>query len=715
MFLPVVDLIVDGPHPEPVSVIYPPLSVNWSEILDRTISELTNIRLPPSRILFICPRGVDIALANEFNAQQKHLLERLRATSHVVVAAYDHSGQVKEDNVVNLRFDGHEWTVTDKFVQIAATEYIAALCNRTNALLSAPAGYQFQKPSGSSSTIFLRAGNMLRELDSMNVYSHMLLRRWPLGAKWIYIDSFTILSFAMALQNIVRFFADDGVQVPAIENFHSYDKDRGFSFPPDDDYIIIISASTSGDLATELVESHGADETKIVHLVGAGHGHRGAFPKSCIYFHTLQPTRDSVALDDIRIGGEEFLPSYGQPARVRLTTGHIRDDDARRYKHTFYQKNLKIQRSASTAGYGSYALFSIANEACDLGPDSFNDWLVEHLVHEVPANASLIVHLPDRMSVEMAARIAKEARSLNAAKIVADEDVLKHKAKLSRRDAVLIVASEDPNLEAFVRISTELRRWPDAYRHFVLAHAFPETKEDFYKVVKSLRMRARDLPQYGWSTFAVAPVGRQDQHARWLFDYPVNFNGIPGIKRDFPLPEMLLVQADEDRIFLPKLDGNRLSLRQGSVFFEGEYDQLPDAVVYLAVATAVQRARESGGTGAPSLRFDPNPFVGSVIDPQMFSRYSDGILQAALLRCLYPSELDYSRSAVLSRHVRELVMAVLRNANNVVGEAALEFMAALSVGKISLREQDNDVVQTEIRKNDKLALIWKAFTTQTPI
>lgn len=715
MFLPVLDLPVGGPHHEPISVIYPPFSVNWSEALDRTISELTNNRLPPSRILLVCPDGRHTALVNEFRAQHQRLRERLRATSHVVVATYGPSGQVS--NTMNLWDDGHEWTVTDDLVRTAAVKYIAALCNQTNALLTAPAGYEFQKPSGSSSSIFLRAGNMLREIDSVNVYSSMLLRKWPAEAKCIYVDSFTILSFAMAFQDIVRFFAGENTPGPSIENFHSYDKASRFSFPVEGDYLIVISASMSGDLARSLVESHGADESRIVHLIGAGPGaYEETFPKSCVYFHTLPATHRTVALDNIRIGGEEFLPSYGQPTRVSLTTKHIEPDDTRRYKDAFYQEHLKIQRSANTDGYNSYALFSVSNAACDLGPGDLDDWLTNRLVHEIPATTSLVVHLVDRMSKVLAERIVQKVPNLRHARVVAADTISQCKGKLSRENTILIVASEDPNMEGFVRVSTELRRWPDAHRHFVLAHAFPETKEGFDRIEKSLRMRSGDALPYGWSIFAVASVGRSDQHTRWLFDYPVDFVSAFGEPIDLhPLFDALQAYATGDSVFLPKLDGSRLRLRQGSVFFDGEYDELSDDAIYLAVTTAVQRAREGGGSGGRIPRFDSNPFVGSVIDPHMFSRYSDGILQAALLRCLHPSELDYSQSTVLSRHVRGLLITVLRNAANVVGEAALEFMAALAVNKISLTARDISVIHGQIERNAELAPIWKAFNTRTPI
>ena len=721
MFHPVIDLLVDGPDPEPVCVIFPSFPTNWDQTLDRLIADLTNVRLPPCRFLFVCPFGQHEALVRSFKSQNKRLRERLRATSHVAVAAYHDRGEVRDD-VFNLWCpSGDAWDIKDDFIQRAARAYIAEVCETTNTILQAPSGYQFRKPSSSTSAVFLRAGNMLGEIDSVNAYSNLLLRRCTERTRTIFIDSFTILSFAMGLREAIVFFGGGEREPPLIENFHSYDKEKGLRFPADD-YIVIISASTSGELAHSLVADHGAAFSKIVHLVGGGAEHFDSqFRSSCIYFHSPSHVSRPVALDDIRIGGEEFIPSYGQPRPVRLTVDHITPRHAKIFKDDFYKDNLKLMHSARASGYESYALFSVLNEAHVLGPKEFYDWLVDHLIHEIPATISLVVYLNDEMSKELANSIVKLLPSLRSDNVIAADEVGMHKGELSSGHAVLIVASEDPNLVGFTRASIELRRWPDAYRHFVLGHAFPQAMTDFDRASATLTVRAEGLPKYGWSNFAVAAIGRHDQHLEWLFDYPVDFVDVldEGIGRTDALLRALRTYASERQVFLPKLDGSRMALRSGSVFFRGEYEQLSDEVVYLAVSTAVQAAREVGvaQSGAGRLvafrsevpRFDANPFVGTVIDPSMFSRFSDGILQAALLRCLHPGELDFSGSTVLSGQMRELLLAVLRNATNVVGEAVLEFMAALATDKVKLGEKDTETVVAAVEIDGALSRVWGLF------
>ena len=716
MFLPAIDVPIGGAPAEPVAVIYPPHSMDWHNALERTVVGLINRRLPPSRILFVCPRGQEKHLVAAFDAQEKDLKQRLRSTTYVVVAAYDDRGHVADDEVVHL-WPKHDtpWPLTDTGVTELGTRYIEELSKQTKAILHAPPGHQFRKLSGSSSRVFVRAGNMLREMDSINVYSHMLLRHWSADAKIIYVDSFTVLSFAMALQRTIAFFSDDAAAIPSIENFHSYEKASDFDFPPGGQYLVIISASTSGALADELVKRHRAEQDKIVHLIGAGTNPVDQrFRQSCICFHELG-VRSRPVLNDIRIDGEEFIPSYGEPTTVNLTTRHIRAEDARRYKDRFYQKYLKLQRSASAAGYESYSLFSVQNEEGEVGPGDLDEWVAAQLIHDIPASVSLIVHLADPASKILSKLIFDKLTNMTSVEIISLDDVAEYKGEFSTGESILIVANEDPNLEGFVRAGTMLRRWSHAFRHFVLGHAFPETRADFDRVKQSLRMRAGGLPGYGWSDFAVAAVGRLDIHVDSLFSYPVQFGSAlmpPMIVDDIGLSKALTEYSEDssEHVFLPKLDGTWLVLRQGSVFFEAEYQELSDEVVYLAVATAVQSVREGTATNDPRLRFDSNPFVGSVIDPQMFSRFSDGILQGALLRCLHPAELDFSGSTVLSRRARELFVAVIRNATNVVGEAVLEFLAALAAGKVSLNTEDYKLVEQSV-EDAGLSQVWELFKT----
>ena len=78
----------------------------------------------------------------------------------------------------------------------------------------------------------------------------------------------------------------------------------------------------------------------------------------------------------------------------------------------------------------------------------------------------------------------------------------------------------------------------------------------------------------------------------------------------------------------------------------------------------------------------------SVLDPSMFVRFNDGVLQASLLRASRPAELDYSASDDLSRQFALTGLSVFGGCRDQVGEAALEFVHAVATEKVSLRKTD---------------------------
>ena len=164
------------------------------------------------------------------------------------------------------------WPIRNDFLVDVAHYCIARLFDDTKTILYAPHGYVFRKLSGREENIFVRAGNMLREPGCLAIFNHLLLGKLPSGCRRVYIDSFTILSFALSLQSIVAYFRrmERPLQAFTIENIHSYEVSPEFRIPNQSDYLVLISASTSGGLARKLVDEKQADPTRTVHLLGVG-------------------------------------------------------------------------------------------------------------------------------------------------------------------------------------------------------------------------------------------------------------------------------------------------------------------------------------------------------------------------------------------------------------------------------------------------------------
>ena len=79
-----------------------------------------------------------------------------------------------------------------------------------------------------------------------------------------------------------------------------------------------------------------------------------------------------------------------------------------------------------------------------------------------------------------------------------------------------------------------------------------------------------------------------------------------------------LSQISAEGLFLPRISGEALVLRPGSIFFREQERDVPvsQICVYAMVAAAMQRAREAdfGDGGVDWSGFDENPFVRSVLD-----------------------------------------------------------------------------------------------------
>lgn len=694
----------------------------------KRITEGYNRRLTPSRLLFICPCGMEGSIVQAFNAQGRESFDRLVSTTHITVAPFDEKGQLASDNVVHLKSSNSTWNITDEFLFQAAQDGISDLFDQTQTVMIAPHGYVFRKLSGREMDFFIRAGNMLREPGCTAVFNHLILRKLPPDCSLIYIDSFTILSFAISLQSIVEYFRNLGRTLPAlaIESTHSYEISPEFRIPNEDNYLVLISASTSGGLARKLVDEFQADPTRIIHLLGVGVSD-AHFKDSCVYFRPLtamlnQQLAGKVDNAAIEIGTEEFLVAQGPPRPVRITTKHVNQSASKEFRGQFYKSSLQF--GESNLGL-PYSPFSISNESGHESSSPVREWVRRQLIHELPASVRTLVYLNDPMSERVADWIKESIYEVDAMSIKEIEG--SSQTRFTGNGSFVLIAHHDPGLEGLARAAIALRKFGSPYRHYVICFAFPSSKGTHKRRRDDLRT-ASGGQKYGWSEFLVLPVGAHLLHDS-LVASRLRISAEAVEAQSDKLGQDLVVDLLDmnvnrpipcDRLFLPSTCGSPIRLRHGSVFFpDSSEDEISQVAVYAMVSAAIQCAREStplsGIAGSPDLRFDSNPFVRSVLDPSMFTRFSDGILQASLLRAASRSELDYSASHDLSRQFTSTCNAVLLNHDNPVGDAAIEFVFALATAKVLLRPEDVESLATTIKSVPVLDACRILFLNDSPL
>ena len=469
-------------------------------LMSRGFSEIVrgyNRRVPPSRLLFICPIGVDCQIAKCFDRGGTNLEKNLSSVSHVVIAPYDIQGRIVEERVSYLKTNSHPWNIDDSLIEHLSCRVVREIFDSTESVLHAPHGYKFRKLSGREEDIFVRAGNMLREPSCLAVFVFLLIRKLPFNCVHLYIDSFTILSFALILQSMVSYFRRECSDVPilAIENFHSYQLEKEFRIPNEDNYMVLISATTSGGLARKLVDEMNADPDRIVHILGIG-PENSVFRESCVYY----APRDQFVRSDsygngpsaiIEIGTEEFIVSQSPPIPVRITRNHVDPNGAKELHRSFYTKSLRFGEPIAGSVYST---FSIVQENIGDFCPPVQRWIQESLVHDLPASLRVLVYVDDPMSQRFCSWandcLPNTVSILSLEEFARDESCRHH-------GTVAIFAYQDPQMEKLRKASIELRRLPSVHRHYVTAFAFPASRSEHRRFRNDLQLSAM-VGQSSW-------------------------------------------------------------------------------------------------------------------------------------------------------------------------------------------------------------------------
>jgi hypothetical protein len=715
-----------------VAVLYKYSNGHYDRQLDETIDELTKRRLPPDRILIVCPKGLEENISQDYSGMNPATKERLRTVTNVALAAFNHVGAVEPTAILQLHAPSAKWELTDGDIETIIAAGMRDIVETTGTRMTAPPGYVFRKPSENASQVFIRAGNMIKNPSALAVVFHAMVRTIPIGAKRLYIDSFTILSIALTYQRCMADLAKAcGVdfEVPTITNFHSYSMDPNLTFEVTEDYTILISASSSGGLAKKLINERRARADRVFHLLVFSNN--PDLRKFAVFYQEeskSEGTPDGSFQKVISIPGEEFLASHGDTRTVDIKTKHFVPAERSIYKDAFYQDALGLHLRVSGYYGGAFRPFGFEQTEA-IGSDAFKIWL-DHQAHiDLPASTTIAVAADEGRSRVLAEHLVSLISGtkkdpvpvITLSQLLADES----HDKISETGSILVVCSDESDGESLLAISQALRDKPHLHRHYVIGHLFPSSSKQFRRLMSNLRVNGKGN-QYGWSAYCVTPIGESSVHQSWLlergFDYSTaEFTGCPK-----PLIVALQQRGERlngslltgDQLFLPKVSGEPLRLRDESVLFDGDYGQISHVTVYIQIAAALQRARDrelhDDKILSDELCFESNPFIDTVIDPDTFSRFNDGVIQAAVLRAASSSELNYSRDLKLSKHMLDIFSAVVRSRHRDRGEAVLEFMLAAFLKKLRFHKEHFPMAVELVTAEPDLNAVWQSFALKPP-
>jgi hypothetical protein len=401
----------------------------------------------------------------------------------------------------------------------------------------------------------------------------------------------------------------------------------------------------------------------------------------------------------IELAGEHFSFRSKPPRHVTLTKAH-----APISLNAFLKKVDRNAERALNSLTGSRSRIVAFNGGEVIASPAFRKWLKDEIAWSMPISIDHIIAVDDNGSIDLAQQCAeaiREIKGMASAPTVMQASSLNMNV-LSEAKGVAVVQAVTGDGGALREVSRDLREYikTEIPRHFLIALSAPQTVDTWDRLKQFLVRNSSDRI-YGFSAWLCLPLGFDSVASSWdayanvasiMQTAPVEAGPISEeiIKQSIAQAESAFSLAFNG--FLPSVQGDRLRLTDGFVFFPSSVDiaTVPDSTVYLTMAAVLQNARDAKG---PPVQLKATGYESVVLSPENFSRFNDNILQACILRAASPAELDFSSSPELSGLMSELLIKVFARRNHVYGAAALEFAAALLSKRMRLTDHDISRVQ----------------------
>lgn len=579
-----------------------------------------------------------------------------------------------------------------------------SLLEKNNAIHQAPSGHVFKHPSGNKNKVFIQAREIASGEAELFVVGYNIALRYGdklREAKKIFIDTMGIYAYVMNALGHCGGRAE-------ILSFHSYDELEKLH-PPNSPYFCIVSASTSGRMASKMRERGFREDciTTMVDIKSAGRCGDVMLPLDSIGVHFPELAVSEGTL--IEIIGENFTSKAKPPRPVVIGVKHA--PDALSDIHKYFGFNVP---PFNAIVHGSRAKLLQLNPLPTLENADFGKWLDEEINWSFSLAINLVIHADDEGSRLLAENILTRMRS----KLANGEEI----RLIPYRDlampicenvtGVLVVAAVSRDGGVLREISRDLRSYIKAEvpRHFISPIGIPQTSGS-WKQLEIFLTKNPTPRSYGFSNWILMPIGDDNEDNVWskLATLGSLAQGIDidEIRLGVDLASNVMSESlelaanevdDASDSLLKSPRGQALTLSEGFLFFEKDseianrYSEVSQSAIFLTMSAVLQCAREHKDHAQ---RLCPSGYESVVLGPECFLRFNDSILQACLLRASLPSELDYSASPELSKLMKELLSKVFSRCNHDYGDAALEFAASIAVGSLRLTRNDMNALLKE--------------------
>ncbi|OEZ86941.1 hypothetical protein JAB6_13550 [Janthinobacterium sp. HH104] len=591
-------------------------------------------------------------------------------------------------------------------------------------LVTAGSGTHFTKPSGTHSSQFLRAANVLEGhavAHRLAFWLYPLLTGKVINRIVVDTSGISTVAFGLAYERLMR---GEAPALPIIETHASYGGLSSLIVPDPEGTIFLVSASTSGKLVEQLVQK-GAIAQNVFTLFFLGDKTPGTVvcdltAKESIGFPGLQPIVNHDASNcpaciqhsyAIPIVGDQFRTEPAEIAEITITLSDF-DEPSRAILDRLVSTGLfKIFRKTTKRSYEIYLDVEAVltkpptNEFARIRVSDLRTRLDRLLRRGMPVHLKRIVPT----AYPGAAQIANIANKMlpgeadTNVSIVASQNLLpvarQNEPIVADPDSATLVISGclDDTYE-LMAISRDLRTVQPGGSITYISPFFRGTSNAERTRIES-NLTFGDQGPKTFSLFSVVAIDLPhcsgehswEREFRLLqeVEYWCDLNG-EEMPAELERRQQILAAAPaigmSDELFWGTPFGQSLKLAADFTMIPTDDGKRPvsQADVYVIVSSLFHKYR-SGIAKKPKLV--SKSYERAVISPESFQRFSDGVLQAAFLRAARGGELAYANcSEDVSSRMLDFLCVEVKAVRNGAGPALMEFLIAMLDGRLSLHE-----------------------------
>ena len=611
------------------------------------------------------------------------------------------------------------------------------IISRNDLVMESSPSYHFVKPSGKHTNRFIKASNVMQKSAEISFFAINLLKHVKGSIDRVYTDTAGIFPLAYELVSISRRFGKETCEF--IDSFGSYKGVDSYTFTGSADTLVLISASTSDDLSRKLKTKVGLAQAKIVAVFSSSAD--TSYPV-LVDFKRFYSVYKNAIFSPISSTAEHEcdLCIYERSIPLSLSNSQFVFEAPKAERYLPLAKDSDQSIRGLISNYKNTQAFKCLYDGLDGTTDPAPEYFVDvsalavsnskyqekiknFVLRSFPLSADLIVHANDQGAADLAEKIKMEVGALNKTVGVISIGELDPS---SVRSGVVVVAGSIQTGKSLLDISRKLRLIDGLPITYVVGFAKYNDPISYGKLKRDLAFNNGSSNLGSHQFFAVEEIMLPLTETRvnsWVREQET-LKKILGLSRNTEAStaaindreSFLRTITSKDKqgagveLFLQSPIGKAMILGKTFAFWneadsQSEFDH--QATVYFTISNILQGLRYSKpGRDLAPLK---DGYILKQLDPLLFDRFNEGVIQASVLRAAKPKELDYSADDNSSNVVGSLIERMIMYPDISTSEALPEFLMALCSGKLQVKKDHIKNFPTLTLDPNKYPLTWALF------